>query len=148
MFCGDTPSYHHGRCCPARPRRPRPQAPEAGSASGDLLWWLSGTRTDTAPQDNSPSVQMPLATSTRAELGPTASASAAGGGSKSMEINPPNAGWWAQPGASPDPEEKLVPWQRRDFQAKTFQSAKGLTGTRLGGGSLPDHFRCCIRRVS
>ena len=45
-----------------------------------------------------------------------------------LEINPPNARWWAQPGASPDPEEKLTPWQRRDFQATTFQSAKGLAG--------------------
>ena len=49
-FCGDTPSYHHGRCCPARPRRPRPQALEAG--------------TDSVPQEESFSVQVPLATST------------------------------------------------------------------------------------
>ena len=85
-------------------------------------------RETTVPQEESFSVQVPLATSTRTEPDPAASASAVGWGAKSMEINPPNARWWAQPGASPDPEEKLTPWQRLDFQATTFQSAIGLTG--------------------
>ena len=33
-FCGDAPSFHHGRCCPMKPRRPGPYASEMSVLCG------------------------------------------------------------------------------------------------------------------